>query len=54
MTLSTHGGPADSGRKLRTATAAAPKPDWRCPSCGLQMRGYLIRCLTIGCNAKRP
>jgi hypothetical protein len=54
VTISTHGGPADSGRKLRRQRDAEPKPDWICPSCGLEMKGYLRRCLTLGCNEKRP
>lgn len=54
MTLSTHGGPADSGRKLRRASDAEPKDDWTCPSCRHVNRGYTTRCLTAGCNARRP
>lgn len=53
MTLSTHGGPADSGRKLRRASDCEPKLRWVC-RCGFLNAGYLLRCLTPGCNEKRP
>lgn len=54
MTLSTHGGPADSGRKLRRLIDFERKEDWPCDRCGFFNRGYCIRCMTPGCNAKRP
>jgi hypothetical protein len=54
VTLSTHGGPADSGRKLRRASDAEPKQAWICKRCGLVNKGYWRRCLTLGCNEKRP
>ena len=52
MTFTTHGGPADSGRKLRRASDAEPKSDWVCTK-GHENRGYCTRCLTLGCNESR-
>lgn len=46
-------GAADSGRKFRPASAADPRPDWRC-SQGHENRGRWLRCLTAGCNERRP
>jgi hypothetical protein len=48
--LLVNGGPANSGckRPLRE-----PRAGWTC-SQGHDNKGYVVRCLTGGCNEKRP
>lgn len=49
-------GAADSGTRFRDGTIAAtePKPDWKCPGCRKKNKGRWTRCLTEGCNVRRP
>lgn len=48
--LRVNGGPARSGVKLPLRDQ---RPDWTC-SQGHANRGWCIRCITSGCNEKRP
>lgn len=50
MTLLVTGGPAYSGHK--PALKERPK-DWTCAN-GHPNRGYAVRCMTDGCQEKRP
>jgi len=46
-------GAAGSGTKFRPFKQSDPKPDWHCSN-GHENKGYWTRCLTAGCNEKRP
>jgi hypothetical protein len=47
-------GAADSGRNFRPEQVTLRKPNWLCPECRGMNKGAWLRCLTKGCNAKRP
>ena len=46
-------GAAGSGTKFAPYEARAPKPDWTCAN-GHDCKGCWTRCLTAGCNERRP
>lgn len=48
--LRVNGGPANSGCKL---PLKEPAKDWVC-SGGHENKGWWTRCLTSGCNERRP
>lgn len=46
-------GAANSGHRFATSKQQSPKSDWRCTE-GHENKGRWTRCLTPGCNEKRP